>query len=60
MSSKLFHNGPPREEEPKKCKSSMCCKATAGLDDEVEKDMEKEDASLKELLDADIEIQPSE
>lgn len=60
MSSKLFHNGPPRKDKPKKCESSLCCKATAKLEEEVEEDMEKEDASLKELLDADIEIQSNE
>ena len=53
MSSRLFHNGPPPKDKPKKCESSLCCKATAELDEEVEKDMEKEDASLKELLDED-------
>tara|TARA_R110002110_G_scaffold251586_9_gene467420 strand:- start:1906 stop:2022 length:117 start_codon:yes stop_codon:yes gene_type:complete len=38
----------------------MCCKATAKLDEEVEKDMEKEDASLKELLDADSDDKDGE
>ena len=60
MSSQLFRNGPPRKDKPKKCESSLCCKATAELNEEVEEEMEKEDASLKELLDADIEIQSSE
>tara|TARA_Y100001938_G_scaffold81035_1_gene111751 strand:- start:308 stop:475 length:168 start_codon:yes stop_codon:yes gene_type:complete len=32
------------------CESTMCCKATAELKEEVEQDMEKSDASLKELL----------
>jgi len=60
MRSQILRNGPPPKDKPKKCESSLCCKATAELDEEVEKDMEKEDASLKELLDADIEIQPGE
>lgn len=53
MSSQLFRNGPPRKDKPKKCESSLCCKATAKLNEEVEEEMEKEDASLKELLDED-------
>ena len=60
MSSQLFHNGPPRKDKPKKCESSLCCKATAKLNEEVEEEMEKEDASLKELLDADSDDQNSE
>ena len=36
MSSKLFHNGPPRKDKPKKCESSLCCKATAKLEEEVD------------------------
>jgi hypothetical protein len=60
MSSKLFHNGPPRKDKPKKCESSLCCKATAKLEEEVEDDMEKEDANLKELLDADTDDKNSE
>ena len=60
MSSQLFHNGPPRKGKPKKCESSLCCKATAKLNEEVEEDMEKEDASLKELLDAHPDDQNSE
>ena len=60
MRSQILRNGPIKDKEPKKCESSLCCKATAKLEEEVEEDMEKEDASLKELLDADIEIQSSE
>ena len=60
MRSQILRNGPPCKDKPKKCESSLCCKATAKLEEEVEEDMEKEDASLKELLDADIEIQSSE
>jgi hypothetical protein len=33
------------------CKSSLCCKATANLRSEVEKDLDKPDKSLGELLD---------
>ena len=53
MSSRLFHNGPPPKDKPKKCESSLCCKATAKLEEEVEEDMEKEDARLKDLLNED-------
>ena len=60
MSSQLFHNGPPRKDKPKKCESSLCCKATAKLNEEVEEEMEKEDANLKELLDADPDDKNSE
>jgi hypothetical protein len=60
MSSQLFHNGPPHKDRPKKCESSLCCKATAKLNEEVEEEMEKEDASLKELLDAHSDDQNSE
>jgi len=57
MSSQLFRNGPPRKDKPSKCESSLSCKATAKLDEEVEEDMKKEDASLKGLLDAGTETQ---
>ena len=60
MSSQLFRNGPSRKDNPKKCESSLCCKATAKLNEEVEEEMEKEDASLKELLDAHSDDQNSE
>lgn len=60
MKSQILRNGPPDKGKPKKCQSSMCCKATAKLDEEVEKDMEKEDASLKELLDADSDDKDGE
>ena len=60
MSSRLFHNGPPPKDKPRKCESSLCCKATAELDEEVEKDMEKEDASLKELLKNEEPLQDSD
>jgi len=60
MSSQLFRNGPPRKDKPSKCESSLCCKATAKLNEEVEEEMEKEDASLKELLDANSDDQNSE
>lgn len=35
------------------CESTMCCKATAQLQEEVKQDLEKSDASLKDLLDND-------
>ena len=60
MSSQLFRNGPPRKDKPSKCESSLSCKATAKLNEEVEEEMEKEDASLKELLDANSDDQNSE
>jgi hypothetical protein len=60
MRSQILRNGPPSKDKPKKCESSLCCKATAKLEEEVEEDMKKEDAILKELFDADIEIQSSE
>lgn len=60
MSSPLFRNGPPRKDRPSKCESSLSCKATAKLNEEVEEEMEKEDASLKELLDAHSDDQNSE
>ncbi len=60
MRSQILRNGPSHEKEPKKCESSLCCKATAKLEEEVEEDMEKEDASLKELLNADSDDQNGE
>ncbi len=63
MSDRTTHpqcNNPQCKEEPRKCESSLSCKATAELDEEIEKDMEKEDASLKELLDADANDQNSQ
>lgn len=60
MSNQILRNGPPDKRPARKCESSLCCKATAKLEEEVEEDLEKEDASLKELLDADIEVQSSE
>ena len=51
------------DEKPKAmkitCESEMCCKATAQLQEEVEKDLEKTDASLKELIEND-DKKPSE
>ena len=35
------------------CESTMCCKATAQLGEDVKQDMEKCDASLKDLLEND-------
>ena len=60
MRSQILRNGPPPKDKPKKCESSLCCKATAELDEEVEKDMEKEDASLKELLKNEEPLQDSD
>ena len=36
-----------------KCESKLCCKATAALNTEVEKELAAEDKPLKEILDAD-------
>jgi len=39
------------KEQPQKCKSKMCCKATAQLNAEVVDELLKDDKSLGELLD---------
>ncbi len=45
----------PRIEKGEKlsCESTMCCKATAQLQEDVKQDLEKSDASLKDLLEND-------
>jgi len=37
--------------EAKKCEATLCCKATASLKRETDKELDKEDKPLKELLD---------
>lgn len=38
---------------PIKCKSEICCKATAALDKKVEAEMQEEDRPLKEIINND-------
>tara|TARA_B100002019_G_C21242365_1_gene586275 strand:+ start:1467 stop:1643 length:177 start_codon:yes stop_codon:yes gene_type:complete len=40
-----------QKDNPTKCESSTCCKATASLEQSVAGDLEKEDKNLQELLD---------
>ena len=39
------------------CKSTLCCKSTASLTEEIEEDLSKADGSLKELIENDDEQQ---
>ena len=43
-----------------KCESKLCCKATAALNTEVEKELAAEDKPLKEILDADEDTNTTE
>ena len=40
-----------QKENPTKCETTICCKATAALDKSVAADLKKEDKNLQELLD---------
>ena len=52
MKNQIIRNGPPRREETKACSSSLCCKATACLEKEVAKELDKEDKGLEEIINA--------
>lgn len=39
------------KEQPQKCESKMCCKATAQLQSQIVDEIMKDDKSLSELLD---------
>ena len=39
--------------KPQKCESHVCCKATAALNESVEKDLQQPDKSLSSLLNDD-------
>ena len=55
MKNKIIRNGPPLREETKACSSSLCCKASAGLEKEVAEELNKEDKGLEEIINADSE-----
>tara|TARA_Y100000004_G_scaffold130653_1_gene147327 strand:+ start:50 stop:226 length:177 start_codon:yes stop_codon:yes gene_type:complete len=40
-----------QKNNPTRCQSSTCCKATASLEQSVAGDLKKEDKNLQELLD---------
>ena len=47
-----------QKNNPTRCESETCCKATASLKKSVASDMEKEDKNLQDLLNDDAQDSP--